>query len=64
MKEITMITTAQITDVVKVADDFDIATCKDYALNNGGDVIKDMLRSDGVVLTDVQLFVRDIEPKE
>ena len=64
MKEITMITTAQITDVVKVADDFDIAKCKEHTVKTGGGVIKELLGSDGVVVTDVQLFVRDIEPKE
>lgn len=64
MKEVTMITTAQITDVVAVDDDFDIAKCKESALHTGGDVMKEMLGSDDVVLTDVQLFVRDIEPEE
>lgn len=64
MKEITRITTVQITEIAKVEDDFDFVGSKELTQELMGDIIKNSLDSDDAVVVQVQDFIRDIEPKE
>lgn len=64
MKEITAITTAQITDIRIVADDFNIAECKERMLKEGGGVLKEFIGCDDAVVTNAQIFIRDVAEGE
>lgn len=64
MKEITRITTVQITEIEKVEDDFDFVGSKELTQELMGGIIKNSLDCDDAVVVQVQDFIRDIEPKE
>ena len=64
MKEITRITTVQITEIEKVEDDFDFVGSKELAYELMGDIIKNSLDYDDAVVVDVQDFIREIEENE
>lgn len=64
MKEIAVVTTAQITDIRIVTDDFDIAECKEKMLKEGGGVLKEFIGCDNAVVTDAQFFIRDVAEGE
>lgn len=64
MKEITRITTVQITEIAKVEDDFDFMGSKELTYELMGGIIKNSLDCDDAVVVNVQDFIRDINERE
>ena len=63
MKETTIITTVEITEVHKEANDC-FAIDKDAVIKRVSDILRDVLSSDSVVVTNVQQFDNDNSRKD